>query len=213
MHKVYSRQFFLSPLVPKELKDLLIPNPLNKRHEFPNKLLYELFESSYELMAPVQFMDYFTNQQIHQWKLSKTFKRLQYIVYELPGRESKSGNAINIRKYSNEKGDFLPKDVKRAENSISYLQDHLEKLSSFKDTITDHRSNLFDKDSNVKPWQANELAFYDTILKDILKSRVPLKPPSLKLLPHVDHLNANFSQMLQIGKRKNAKKKNKGEQI
>ena len=45
---------------------------------------------------------------------------------------------------------------------------HLEKLSSFKDTITDHRSNLFDKDGNVKPWKANELAFYDTILKDIL---------------------------------------------
>ena len=56
---------------------------------------------------------------------------------------------------------------------------HLEKLSSFNDTIIEP----FDKDGNVKPWKANELAFYDTILRDILKSRVPLKPPSQRSLP------------------------------
>ena len=45
---------------------------------------------------------------------------------------------------------------------------HLEKLSSFKDTIINHRLNLLDRDDNVKPWIANELAFYDTILIYIL---------------------------------------------
>ena len=54
---------------------------------------------------------------------------------------------------------------------------HLEKLSSFKDTIIDHRSNDFDKDGTVKPWKANELAIL-LFLKIFLKSRVQLKPPS-----------------------------------
>ena len=55
----------------------------------------------------------------------------------------------------------------------------MDKLSSFKDTIIDHRSNVFDKDGTVKPWKQMDLLFYceameskrtchSTILKDIL---------------------------------------------
>ena len=47
----------------------------------------------------------------------------------------------------------------RVEVCIKYKPiNHLEKLSSFKDTIIDHRSNVFDKDGTVKPWKANGLA-------------------------------------------------------
>ena len=35
---------------------------------------------------------------------------------------------------------------------------HMDKLSSFKDTIVDNHSNIFHKDSTVKPWKANGLA-------------------------------------------------------
>ena len=60
----------------------------------------------------------------------------------------------------------------------------MDKLSSFKDTIIDHRSNVFDKDGTVKRGKANELAIL-LFLKIFFTPRVPLKPPSQKSLPYV----------------------------
>ena len=66
----------------------------------------------------------------------------------------------------------------------------MDKLRSFKDTIIDHRSNVFDKDGTVKAWKANELAIV-LFLKIFFKPRVPLKPPSQKSLPHVPECPLN----------------------
>ena len=60
----------------------------------------------------------------------------------------------------------------------------MDKLSSFKDTIIDYHSNVFDKDGAVKPWKGNELAILLFVMI-FFKPRVPLKPPSQKSLPHV----------------------------
>ena len=60
----------------------------------------------------------------------------------------------------------------------------MDKLRSFKDTIIDHRPNVFDKDGTVKPWKADGLAIL-LFLKIFFKPRVPLKPPSQKSLPSV----------------------------
>ena len=67
---------------------------------------------------------------------------------------------------------------------------HMDKLSSFKDTMIDHHSNVFDKDGTVKPWKANELAIL-LLLKIFFKPRVPLKPSSQKSLPHVPECPLN----------------------
>lgn len=40
------------------MKDLWIPNPLTEQFEFFNQALKELYKSSYDLMAPLQFKQY-----------------------------------------------------------------------------------------------------------------------------------------------------------
>lgn len=50
-------------------RDLWIPNPLNAQMKFYNKALRDLFVSSFDLMAPIQFKDYLLSERISRWKL------------------------------------------------------------------------------------------------------------------------------------------------
>lgn len=54
---------------PKIAQDLWIPNPLNDQMKFYNKVLSDLFLSSFDLMSLLQFKDYVATQRVTRWRL------------------------------------------------------------------------------------------------------------------------------------------------
>ena len=55
--------------------------------------------------------------------------------------------------------------MKCIENSIAELNRHMQKLNSHKLTVNSYGTNLFDTDIQIRIWKANELSFYDQLLK------------------------------------------------
>ncbi len=157
---------------PKLAKDLWIPNPLTDQLEFFNQTLEELYNSSYDLMAPIQFKEYVISQRTVRWKITKDCEKQRKRVMSIIDPDSKDGNAINVVRFSNTLSNFKPGDKSKAESS----QKLIEKLESECQVILKYvmelRSKLFDSDNNVKLWKANELQFLDakkSSLESLLK--------------------------------------------
>ena len=83
--------------------------------------------------------------------------------------DGKSGQSQNVKKYFEDTSHFTAKDVKRTENSEILLTQLLKKLSGNKDKVSGYRYDLFDKELNVRPWKANELDFYDSVIEEYVK--------------------------------------------
>ena len=67
----YSSNFFSFFVVPKPVQELHIINPHNKQLIFYNSLLKELYDDIYEIISPVQFVQYLLSQRILRWQIVK----------------------------------------------------------------------------------------------------------------------------------------------
>ena len=122
--------------------------------------------------------------------------------------DGKSGQSQNIKKYSGEDtSHFTAKDVKRAENSEILLTQLLKKLSGNKDKVAGYRYDLFDKELNVRPWKANELDFYDSIIEEYVKLENIVSVTSSKIRNNHKNLKRRFL-MLTLKSRKRSEKEN-----
>ena len=129
--------------------------------------LNEMFNFVYELMAPVQFKNYCISQRTHRWKLQERLNQIKATHQSMVGEDSKNGRPANVRKYSDKKGIFKAKDVKRAENTEAELHAFLLTVENLHKLVTDHRYNHFEHNMATKELKSNELSFYDKILKEI----------------------------------------------
>ena len=86
--------------VPKELKDLVIPEPLTDQLKFYNNLTQELYTSCYGAVSTLQFREYLLSQCIVRWRIKMSVEKIQKKFENLCF--SNDGNAINIRKYTAE---------------------------------------------------------------------------------------------------------------
>ena len=87
---------------PSLAKYLWIPNPLTQQLSFYNNVLTEIYGSSFEIMAPLQFKDYVTSQQITRWKIEKDVTHLKQKVQNVLNSKSKDGRAQNVARFSSE---------------------------------------------------------------------------------------------------------------
>ena len=110
--------------------ELHISNPLTEVHRYYNKLLIQLYKTSYNSsLSPVQFTSYVLSEKLLRWKLIQDFKKVEKSFDDLIGN-GKSGNAFNVKKYSSEStGGLCAKDLRRAENSFIYSQVCSRKLA------------------------------------------------------------------------------------
>ena len=107
--------------------------------------------------------------------------------------DSMEGNTINLRKYTNDDySSFTARDVKRVENTYSYLQHLRRKLLSLKEKITKLRSNLYYMNHVIKPWKANELLFYDGRMSCITDMKADIKAQEGKLYFTLQCLRTKF---------------------
>ena len=84
---------------------------------------------------------------------------------------NKDGNAINVTKYSSGLTNIGVRDVYCVENTKLKVEEFLQELSDVKKIIQASRSSLFNEKMNVKPWNINELVFYDRQL-EVIEERV-----------------------------------------
>ena len=158
-----------------------------------NEVLQSIYKSSYEVIAsPLQFREYIISQRILRWKVKSLLKSDEQNANRLIV-DGKSGQSQNIKKYSGEDtSHFIAKDVKRAENSEILLTQLLKKLSGNKDKVAGYRYDLFDKELNVRPWKANELDFYDSIIEEYGKLENILSVTSSKIRNNHKNLERKF---------------------
>lgn len=64
--------------------------------KFYNKVLRDLFQSSFDLMSPLQFKDYVLTQRITRWRLQNEIEQQTRKYSTLMNPDSKDGNAMNI---------------------------------------------------------------------------------------------------------------------
>ena len=168
--------------VPAEVKELYIPNPHNDQLQFYNQLLFDLYHTTYELISPMQFKNYVISQRYHRWLIMKEARAVDLFYRNFASADSMEGNAINLRNYTNDDySSFTARDVKRVENTYSYLQQLQRKLVSVKEKITKLRSNLYDMNHVIKPRKANELLFYDGRMSCITDMETDIKAQKGKL--------------------------------
>ena len=175
-----------------------------------NEVLQSICKSSYELIAsPLQFREYVISQRILRWKVKSLLKSDEQNTNRLIV-DGKSGQSQNIKKYSGEDtSHFTAKDVKRAENSEILLTQLLKKLSGNKDKVTGYRYDLLDKELNVRPWKANELDFYDSIIEEYVKLENIVSVTSSKIRNNHKNLKRRFFNVdieVQEEKRKRKRK-------
>ena len=65
--------------------------------------------------------------------------------------------------------------MKCIENTIADLNRHMQKLNSHKLTVNSYRTNLSDTDIQIRIWKANELSFYDQLLKKYSEMSVEIE--------------------------------------
>ena len=139
------------------------PNPLTQQLSFYNNVLTEIYGSSFEIMAPLQFKDYVTSQRITRWKIEKDVTHLNQKVQNVLNSESKDGRAQNVARFSSEvMRTVRPGDSFKAESCKKVIQQMLDEVTVKLQEIVNLRSNLFDKNLIVKQWRANELKFLDS---------------------------------------------------
>ena len=204
-------------------KDLWIPNPLTPQLTFYNMVLQEIYNSSFELMAPLQFKEYVIAQRISRWKTEKGLNDLRKKIENQLDPESRDGRAQNMARFSAETiNKIKPGDLFKAESSQKVVKKLLDEVLKKKEEILQLRSNLFDKDMNIKPWRANELVFYDskkTLLEDLNNS---LQKTNTMIITNINLLkrraNASAEQTAETKRKKrsarvNARKSAKEKEI
>ena len=144
---------------------LLIPHPILDKHKYFNVVLHEIAGDSYELMSHDTFIQYVVSQRELRWRLRQ--KAVQIESYEAQFSQPKDGNWQNVKKYAGDHGQLLAKDLIPAEKSLQFLESVLGKIDAFMAEIKMLKGKLFHKDMNIKPWKANELSFYEKLIKTL----------------------------------------------
>ena len=154
--------------VPKELKDLVIPEPLTDHLKFYNNLTQELYTSCYGAVSTLQFREYLLSQRIVRWRIKMSVEKIQKKFENLCS--SNDGNAINIRKYTAEEvSQATSKDCKRVENSIDIVEKFNISVQENINSTREQRGMLTGKSGEMKKWKSNELKFIDDNL-ELLKN-------------------------------------------
>ena len=186
--------FFPGPSI---AKDLWIPNPLTQQLSFYNNVLTEVYGSSFEIMAPLQFKDYITSQRITRWKIEKDVTHLKQKVQNVLNSESKDGRAQNVARFSSEvMRTVRPGDSFKAESCKKVIQQMLDEVTVKLQEIVNLRSNLFDKNLIVKQRQANELKFLDSKKSSLEELKNTLQKTQEAIIT-----NANLKRGEQIRQR------------
>ncbi len=97
-----------------------------------NNILAEIYDSSFEIMAPLQFKDYVTSQRITRWKIEKDVTRLEQKVQNVLSPESKDGRAQNVARFSFSSEvmrTVRPGDSFKAESSKKVIQQMLDEVT------------------------------------------------------------------------------------
>ena len=182
--------FFIS--VPKDLQELVVPNPINETNKIYNNILFELYKSGYDLMSPLQFKNYVVSQRLLRKKFNDKLKKVNNEFQDLING-GKSGNSYNVIKYTSDDSMFVAKDVRRAENTLKVLTDLQNKLCELKKMFIQYRSNLFDSEHKIKDWEANELAFYDKLIENCIEMYDQTEPKCNKIQSVINDLKRKFS--------------------
>ena len=178
--------------MPKDLQELVIPNPVNQTNKMYNNILFELYKSSYDLMSPLQFKNYVVSQRLLRKKFNDKLKKVNNEFQDLING-GKSGNSYNVIKYTSDDSMFVVKDVRRAENTLKVLTDLQNKICELKKMFIQYRSNLFNSGHKIKDWEANELAFYDKLIENCIEMYDQTEPKCNKIQSVINDLKRKFS--------------------
>ena len=190
-----------------QARELWIPNPLTAQMKFYNKVLSELYEAAFDLLAPLQFKNYVLEQRIARWRINEECKSLEDSFQNFFNRESKDGNAINVQKFMSELANFKTGDKARVLSAQGVVEKFLFREAEVNKKVSEKRALLFNKVNDVKAWKSNELNFYDQRLDQLKILRMKLERCQTKIITYVDMLSKKVSENADL--EENSKRKQK----
>ena len=161
--------------------------------EFYHKVLWELYESMYDLIV--------------RWKIWNTIASLKNSFENIFNDESRDGNAKNVQKFTSEMKPFKTGDRAKALAAHGMIEKLLAKANDIRCTIFEKRSSLFNKVNEVKPWKANELKFYDNNLEELKSMKVKLEESHTKVITNCNLLSRKISSISDAEKEPKRKRK------
>ncbi len=173
---------------PQIAQDLWVPNPLTERLKFYNDVLTSLFETTYHLVAPIQFTSYVIEQRITRWKIETAVRRLENKTENMFDKNSKDGNAMNVQTFSAESFNIRIGDKSKAESAKCIVDGMVVEMNSLIDDIIKLRSSLFNKQNEVKVWKNNELKYYDDMITQVKKLLVLLEKCQSSIISNINLL-------------------------
>ena len=99
--------------------------------------------------------------------------------------------------------------MKRIEKTIAELNRHMQNLNSHKLTVNSYRTNLFDTDIQIRIWKANELSFYDQLLKKYSEMGVEIEKKVSQMNVLGNNLKRKFSASNVLSEEEKRKKRRK----
>eukprot|EP00112_Aurelia_sp_Birch-Aquarium-sp1_P006896 Seg1753.6 transcript_id=Seg1753.6/GoldUCD/mRNA.D3Y31 product="hypothetical protein" protein_id=Seg1753.6/GoldUCD/D3Y31 len=184
--------------VPAYLIDLEIPNVgTSRRLQYYNGVLKQISQSADGLVSPLQLHDYIVSQREKRWSIKEDSDQLEHEKASL--LDPTSGYGQNIAKYSGRNDLLTAADVHKCANTVKALNVLNVKFQGMKDELIDQRKNIFDKTTlKIKEWKANELSFYDSVLKCVIDGINEIDAKSALLNNTKIFLNGRFPGFIDI---------------
>ena len=119
-------------------------------------------------MLPLQFKEYVLSQRVKRLKLKTLAQQSLITANKVLDEHNKHANTMNLSKLSKELKDCNPDNVKRADNIKELIEQWLNDLIAEKEELEQSHSQSFDKKSIIRIWNAKELAFHETLNKELV---------------------------------------------
>ena len=140
--------------MPKDVQDLLVPNPEDDKYKFSNNLVNELFRDCCVLMVHTEFMGYLNDQITIRWEWEE---ERQATSSKLEGMEhSLHGYWKNVRKFSAAEFVLRNATLGASNLTVDFLQEEINKVVLQLDKFRSMKLNLLSPNI-VQPHKANEI--------------------------------------------------------
>ena len=150
--------------IPKSVKLLLVPEPINEKQFFCNNVVMKLFEDCYGLVRELTFVKYAADQREERYTLHLRKNTLTQMASLF--EESKDGMWQNARKFSSD-GVITHKTVMPAQQTVTYLEEKIGRCVSYVDELQTRKRNIYSSQKEILPHRVNELDHLNALISDV----------------------------------------------
>ena len=190
--------------VPKEIKALLVPNPINEKQEYCNTQVMNIWENCNGKVRTATLFSYARDQRESRYDIEG--KCLSLEQYKIRFESSKDGTWINIRSFSKKELTVTHKNLARVASTSKWLANQIANIEVFIAAILEKKRSIQSL-ADIKVHKLDEINFLSEIIKnrqsaiEFLADKKNIMDASMKGLGSAVHGMAEVSEQKHNRKR------------